>query len=266
MRRYYFPGTTHGGDPKGGFTASPVPSPGCVLARNPNPETETMNALQAALVAWVADGTEPPPSRYPTLAAGDLVANMASAMGFPTRPGVPPPDGLAVGLMDYDFGAGLRLNDFSGVISRQPPGLRGTVPALMPRVGPDGNEMAGVPSVLHQAPLGTYTGWNVTSAGYFKGQPCGGGLTGGYVPFARTAAERQAARDLRPSLEERYGTAEGYLCAVRAAVSRGVEDRVLLAADARRLAGQAAQDDPPAGIGATDEARAAARRMCGGAK
>ncbi len=158
VRRYYFPGTTHGGDPKGGFALALAPAPGCVLARNPNPETETMNALQAALVAWVADGTEPPPSRYPTLAAGDLAANTADAMGFPALPGVPPPTGLAVGLMDYDFGTELRLNELSGVITRQPPGLRGTVPALMPRVGPDGNETAGMPSVLHQAPLGTYTG------------------------------------------------------------------------------------------------------------
>ncbi len=28
---------------------------------------------------------------------------------------------------------------------------------------------AGVPSVLHQAPLGTYVGWNVTAAGFNKG-------------------------------------------------------------------------------------------------
>jgi len=49
VRRYFFPGTTHNGDPEGGFSAVPRPAPGCVLARNPNPETETMNALQAAL-------------------------------------------------------------------------------------------------------------------------------------------------------------------------------------------------------------------------
>ncbi len=266
VRRYYFPGTTHGSDPKGGFARAPAASPGCVLARNPNPETETMNALQAALVSWVVDGTGPPPSRYPTLAAGDLVANTAEAMGFPALPGVPPPTGLAVGLMDYDFGDGLRLDDLSGTIARQPPGLRGIVPALMPRVGPDGNETAGVPSVLHQAPLGTYTGWNVTAAGCFKGQPCGGGLTGGYVPFACMAAERQAAGDPRPSLEERYGTSEGYVCAVRAAASHGVADRVLLPADAGRLVGQATAGDPLAGLGTADGARATARRICGGGR
>ena len=67
----------------------------------------------------------------------------------------------------------------------------------------------------HQAPLGTYTGWNVTKGGFFKGQPCGGGLAGGYIPFAKTRAERIATGDPRPSLEERYGTHGGYVCAVK---------------------------------------------------
>ena len=69
--------------------------------------------------------------------------------------------------------------------------------------------------MLHQVPLGTYTGWNGTAAGFFKGQPCGGGLTGGYIPFAKSKAERDAIGDPRPSLEERYGTQAGYICAVK---------------------------------------------------
>ena len=31
------------------------------------------------------------------------------------------------------------------------------------------------------------------------------------MPFARTAAERQARGDPRPSLEERYGSHDGYV-------------------------------------------------------
>ncbi len=266
VRRYFLPGTTHNGDPQGGFAAAPAPAPGCVLARNPNPETETMNALQAALVAWVMHGTEPPPSAYPRLADGNLVPNTQEVMGFPSIPGAPSPTGMAIGLVDYDFGPGLHPNDFSGVITRQPPAIRQIIPARMPKVGADGNETSGVPSVLHQAPLGTYTGWNIVAGGFFKGQPCGGGLVGGYVPFARTEAERLGAGDPRPSLEERYGNSEGYLCAVRAAASRGMADRVLLRADAARLVAEAADGDPLAGIGATNDARATARRMCGAVK
>lgn len=262
VRRYYFPGTTHGGDPAGGFNPAPLASPGCILARNPNPETETMNALQVALVDWVVRGTEPPPSVYPTHAAGDLAANTAEAMGFPAIPGAPSPAGMAIGLMDYDFSDRLDYNDFSGVITRQPPGLRGILPALMPKVGADGNELSGIGSVLHRAPLGTYTGWNVTAAGFFKGQPCGGGLTGGYIPFARTRAERLAAGDPRPSLQERYGTQAGYMCAVRATAVQQVERRFLLPADADRLLAQASAGAALAGLDASEEAGATARRLC----
>jgi len=262
VRRYFLPGTTHNGDPEGGFAAAPVPAPGCVLARNPNPETETMNALQAALAAWVLHGTEPPPNAYPRLADGNLVPNTHQAMGFPAIPGTPSPTGMAVGLVDYDFGPGLRANDFSGVITRQPPAIRQIIPARMPKVGGDGNETSGMPSVLHQAPLGTYTGWNVVAAGFFKGQPCGGGLVGGYVPFARTAAERAASGDPRQSLQERYGTRDGYMCVVRAAAARSLKAGFLRPADAQRLAGEAERTDAFIAIESSDAARDTARQIC----
>lgn len=262
VHRYFFPGTTHNGDPEGGFSAAAQAAPGCVLARNPNPETETVNALQAALVEWVLHGTEPPPSAFPRLADGNLVPNTEDAMGFPSIPGTPSPTGMAVGLADYDFGPGLRLNDFSGVIARQPPAIRQIIPARMPKVGPDGNETSGVPSVLHQAPLGTYTGWNVVAAGFFKGQPCGGGLVGGFIPFARTKAERTASGDPRPSLEERYGTGDGYLCTVRAAAARSTKAGFLRPADARRLLDEAKRTDAFDAIAASDAARDTAKRVC----
>jgi len=262
VRRYYFPGTTHNGDPEGGFALASGPAPGCVLARNPNPETETMNALQAALVEWVVHGTEPPPSAYPRLADGGLVPATQQAMGFPSIPGAPSPTRMAVGLIDYDFGPELRANDFSGVITRQPPAVRQIIPPLMPKVGADGNEDIGMPSVLHQAPLGTYTGWNVVRAGFFKGQPCGGGLVGGYIPFARTKAERLASGDPRPSLQERYGTQEGYTCAVRAAVARNTQARFLLPADGARLLSEAGRTDAFAGTEPSDADREAGRRLC----
>ena len=33
---------------------------------------------------------------------------------------------------------------------------------LVPKVDSDGNELGGVPTVLRDAPLGTYLGWNIT--------------------------------------------------------------------------------------------------------
>ncbi len=137
------------------------------------------------------------------------------AMGFPSIPGAPLPDGLVNSVLDYDFGPDFRYNDMSGAISIQPPIVKQVIPKLVPKVNADGNEIGGVPSALHQAPLGTYLGWNVTAGGYFKGRICG--FSGGYIPFAKSKAERTASGDPRLSLEERCGTHEKYVEAVQAA-------------------------------------------------
>jgi hypothetical protein len=98
--------------------------------------------------------------------------------------------------------------------------------------------------VLLQAPLGSYLGWNVTASGFTKGKVCG--LNGGYIPFAKTKAERLATKDPRPSIEERYPTHEAYVAAVKAAVAKAVAERFLLPDDADRLIAQAAAAAIPA--------------------
>ncbi|HTJ65619.1 MAG TPA: alpha/beta hydrolase domain-containing protein [Alphaproteobacteria bacterium] len=242
VRRYYFPGVTHGGG-KGGFPTEPGPAAKsitgtCVLADNPNPSSDANRALTAAFIDWVAKGTAPPPSRYPRIASGDLVQPAGAAMGFPAIPGQPRPDGMLNAFLDQDFGAGFVAADLSGTFGKLPPKVRRTLPSLVPKVDADGNETAGVRSVQSLVPLGTYLGWNVTASGFYKGQGCG--FSGGYIPFAKTKAERTAAGDPRPSLEERYGTHEAFVAQVRAAADKLVGERFLLKADADRIVGQAA--------------------------
>lgn len=238
VRRYYFPGVTHGGG-RGGFQLSEPGSAGraCALPDNPNSTAESMRALRQALTAWVVKDIAPPESRYPALSRGELVAPSRTAMNFPAIPGAPLPDNLINALPNYDFGDGFRYNDLSGAISNQPPVIRSTIPMLVPRTDSDGNELAGIPSVLHQAPLGTYVGWNVTASGYFKGRACG--FSGGFIPFARTKEQRLAAGDPRASLEERYGTHERYVEKVREAARRMVQQRFLLPDDAERMVREA---------------------------
>jgi hypothetical protein len=236
VRRYYFPGVSHGGGP-GGFDPDPPVQSCCELVPNPNPSSDLMRALQAALVDWVVKGTLPPPSQYPRMDRGELVAPNHAAMGFPAIPGAPFPDGILTPLYRYDFGTQFHYSDLSGVVTMQPPPIRQILPTVVPRVDADGNEVAGVASVLHQAPLGTYTGWNTNASGFYKGQIRTN--AGGFIPFARTKAQRLAAGDPRPSLEERYGTHEGYMAQVRAAAARLVRGRYLLQEDADRLIGQA---------------------------
>jgi hypothetical protein len=245
VRRYYFPSVTHGGSWIGGFSTTPESlypgAPKCTLQNNPNPSNETLRALRDALVRWVAAGTEPPPSRYPTLAAGDLVAPASQAMHWPAIPGSPTPDGKINSFVDYDFGPSFRYGDVSGAASVQPPVLRRAMTSLVPRVNADGNETAGIPSVQLQVPLGTYTGWNEHADGYDKGRGCG--FNGGFIPFARTRAERLEHNDPRPSLEERYATHQGFVEQVRLAIARQQQAGYLRADDASKLLKQAEASD-----------------------
>jgi hypothetical protein len=200
-----------------------------------------MAALRAAMVAWIAKGIEPPPSRYPTMTQGQLAPATKAGIGFPPIPGVPSPDGLVNVLHDYDFGPDLNYNDLSGAITKQPPSIKQEIPTLVPKVDSDGNDVGGVPSVLRQVPLGSYLGWNITAGGFDKGKICT--LSGGYMPFAKTKAERVANQDPRPSLEERYGTHDAYVEAVKKAAAQAVSERLLLPADAARLIATAAASD-----------------------
>ena len=131
-----------------------------------------MRALTAALFDWVTKGAEPPPSRYPRLDRNELGAATKAGMAFPNIPGVPSPDGLVNPVFDYDFGPDFNYNDESGLITKQPPAIRQTLPTLVPKVDADGNDLGGVPSVQFQVPLGTYLGWNITAAGFDKGKIC----------------------------------------------------------------------------------------------
>jgi hypothetical protein len=255
VRRYYFPGTTHGGG-GGGFSIA-QPSLGfCELPNNPNPARETMRALFDALKDWVVEGRSPPESDYPLVRRRQLVTATKLDSGFPAIPGVPLPGGLLNPVLDYDFGAELNYNDLTGVITRQPPRIKQIVPTLVPRVDRDGNEIDGVRSVLHQAALGSYFGWNILAAGFTKGQICA--FIGGSAPFAKSKSERSAAGDPRPSVEERYGSQEGYDCVVTRAAQREIRRGFLLQEDADRLIAEAAGSN----VLPSDPGNPIAKRLC----
>jgi hypothetical protein len=235
VRRYYMSGTTHGGG-GGRFVLAQPPVARCMLASNPNPETETLRALYVALKAWLIQGIPPPPSAYPRVPDGTLVPATTAAMGYPAIPNSPSPDGVMNSLLDYDFGPDFRYNDESGVIAAPIAPVKQVIPTLAPKVDADGNEIAGVRSLLLRMPLGTYTGWNPYSTGPLKGQECT--LAGGYVPFAITQAQRLASGDPRLSIEERYGTLGNYYLSALYQAKDLFRQRFLLVDDANRLINQ----------------------------
>jgi len=251
VRRYYVPSTTHGGG-SGGFNENIPPNgvncpgnnwgSGMFPRQSPVPETELVNVLRLAMRNWITTGALPPPSRYPTLAGGNLVDPTQAAMGFPSGvPGIPAsiflPENFVNPVLDYDWGPNFDEFNATGFATNLPPPIKSVIRMKVPRVDADGNELGGVPTVLRDAPLGTYLGWNITSSGFHAGQVCN--YTGGMVPFAHTRAERMATGDPRLSLEERYGSHNGYVSKVSAAALNAFFQGYLLKSDVGNLVSQA---------------------------
>jgi hypothetical protein len=232
VRRYYLPSSTHGGS-TGAMTEHPSTSGASCPGNNwgtgtmpvsPVPSTELVNRMRVALRDWVTKGINPPDSVWPQLRGPKnqrtLVEPTMQAMGFPHGiPGIPDsiflPENFVNPVLDYDWGPDFDEFNATGDPTNIPPPIKHVINMLVPAVDSDGNELGGVPTVLRDAPLGTYLGWNITSAGFHAGQVCN--YVGGMVPFAITKAQRLANNDPRPSLEERYGTHDGYVAAVKGA-------------------------------------------------
>jgi hypothetical protein len=164
-------------------------------------------------------------------------------MGFPDSPAVlgssnpnapeldagGGPSVFLMAMLQYDWGPDLNYSENSGFHDFEPPFVKQVIDQVVPRTDADGNEIGGVPVVLLKAPLGTYLGWNITATGFHRGQVCN--YQGGWIPFARTRAERLANGDPRLSLEERYGNHAGYVSAVTAAADSAMAQGFLLQAD-----------------------------------
>ena len=185
------------------------------LAANPFDPKVVLRALLGSMEKWVEDGTAPPASRYPRLKDHTLVA--ARNVAWPKIPGVTSPQAAYAGVRGPNR---LVAKDGEGT----------PLPLLVPQLDRDGNPVAGLRLPDVAVPLGTYTGWN------FRNTAIGGSeqffpLMGSYIPFARTKAEREQARDPRPSVEERYHSRDEYLKLVQDAAAALVKDGYLLSGD-----------------------------------
>jgi hypothetical protein len=203
VRIYQLAGTQHG---EAAFP--PTRSTGQALG-NPTPQGNVMRALLRDAHQWVQSGTRPPDNRHPMLRDQTLVP--LRTIAFPAIPGVGDP----------------RIIEGPG---RMDEGHFTALPFVVPRVDADGNEVAGIRVPELAVPLATTTGWN------FRAERIGNpttlyALLGSYLPFARTKAEREARRDPRLSIEERYRDRDDYLQKIRAAAAALVNDRFLLQED-----------------------------------
>ena len=212
VRAYLIAGTRHGGG-RGVHVESPRLGI-CQNLNSPVPMAQIRRALTVALHEWVVDGTEPPPSRFPTVPLGTLVP--PTAVGFPIIP-------------DVTFTGShnpLRRNNHNTFPPLQGDGYV----VLAGRVDLDGNMLAGIRHPDLAVPIGTFTGWNLRREGYAEGAQCAG--AGSFIPFAADDAERQESGDPRLSIEERYPTHDAYVSLVTQASDRLVQERLLLQRDA----------------------------------
>lgn len=211
-------------------TASRTPT--CQQLSNPSKSRPHLRALLLALDAWSTAGTPPPASRHASVGDGTLVPSLPqAAMGFPEIPGV----------RYTGWHVNVALKDKTSLPNRFIEGKEYTV--LVPKTDADGNELAGIRTVEVQVPIGTYTGWALRRAPFAEGEDCA--LTGQFIPFARTRAERLANGDPRLSLEERYPTHADYVSRVAAAADRLVAEGLMLEEDAESIKQAAAASDVP---------------------
>ena len=245
VRQYVMTSTQHGAAATPLATAAPFGN--CQQQPNPNPQIWTVRAMFTAMTQWVMNDV-PPPSTIPTIREATLVP--PSALKFPAIPannygGVERPavkfTGRVNGLGVLDFGPQFDAANITGILAPGVPKVGDRqYSILVPQIDADGNDLGGVQSITRQVPIGTYTGWNTYREGMFGGEGlCH--LTGSFIPFAATRAERTATGDPRLSIEERYPTNADYVTKVAAAAERLVAQRFLLPDDAKRLVDEAAK-------------------------
>jgi hypothetical protein len=201
------------------------------FAQNYNSYIPYLRAMIISLEKWITEGVEPPASSYPTLGTGTLTKPDKLSTGWPDIPGVPY-NGKVNELPLLDYGLQYDFKNVSGILTQEPPRVKSEqlYKTLVPKVDKDGNEIAGIRSINIRVPLGTYTGWALRREGFGEGDLSS--LNGMFIPFKKTRKERIEVKDRRLSLQERYGSHEKYVEAVRKAAEELVKERFLLPEDA----------------------------------
>jgi hypothetical protein len=226
VRIYAFGGCQHGagdgqipgfGAPGKGLAAYPT---------NPADYRPFVRALLTALDAWVKTGVEPPASVYPTIKDATLVPWGQKSTGFPNIPGVRYPTVIQQPPF-VDYGPQFYTH---GILSVEPPALKGQYTVFVPKSDVDGNDRGtlNLPDVT--VPLATYVGWNLRrkEAG---AEGMLASLLGSCLALPQTKAARMEAGDPRPSIEERYGGFSIYRKEYRSDCAKLLRQGCLLAED-----------------------------------
>ena len=205
VRLYFIAGTQH----YSLWDAKPATKEEGAYPTNPLSPTPILRALYDDMEAWIADGTEPPAGRYPSVADGGLVP--VADLAYPKIEGKPlAPKYNVLQVMDH---------------AKVPPVRGKAYPELVPAIDADGNPQGGVQQPRLAVPLGTYEGWNPRTEGYAKGELYS--TNGSFIAFPAAPTKG----DSRTSLADRYESKDAYLAKVKEAAEDLVRDRLMRAED-----------------------------------
>lgn len=229
VRAYLYTGGTHGNP----AAFPPVRTNGQQL-NDPLDYRWAARKLLLSLNAWIADGTEPPPSAVPRVS--DATFTTPDKLKFPKIPNLIAPNAANIHkAYRADYGP-----DFisKGIVTQEPPKIKSAYTMLVPQVDSDGNDLAGIRMPELVVPLATFVGWN-----FYNGRagPTNELVTdtGAMIPFPRTRAERENAHDPRPSIEERYKSREQYLELITKSANDLASKGYLIKEDIPRIVEQA---------------------------
>ena len=245
-RLYLLSSKQHGG------AGNPASKGLCQQFLNPLDSAPVQRALWEDLDQWSTKGVAPPRSRVPLLRDGTLVRPpRAGDKLYVGIPGVTY-TGLKTTRYRFNYGPNFYKTDIPTI---NPPVItppyednpaNGPIyPSYVPKVDSDGNDIAGIRLPELMVPLATYTGWGLRS-GVWANDGCE--ASGQYIPFEATKAERIAAGDPRPSVEERYHSFDVYRDAVTDAIEDLVENRFMLCQDTQAVYARLLQAGLAAGV------------------
>jgi len=203
---------------------------------NPNPIQWYWRALITDMDQWVKNGKEPPPSTYPKIAESTLVP--LDKYKFPKIPGVNTPHEVSLAYhLDFALevigrppGKANSKEPEMAWIAIEPPQVGAPFGVLVPQSDADGSDLGGVRLPELQAPLATYTGWNLRDPSIGAPEQRVSFL-GSWIPLAKTAEERKKSGDPRLSIAERYKSQEEYMSRFEKAAKKLIEQRFLLQED-----------------------------------
>ena len=232
VRIYHFTGLQHFSGP-----FPPEKGEGDLVGQqlqSPLPVKYFWRAMIANMDAWVRSNTLPPTSSYPKIGDGTLVPLADYAL--PAIPAMNRPHEANTAYR-LDFGPHWQ----EGVLTVQPPRVGPAFPVLVPQVDADGNETDGVRLPEVTVPLGTYASWNLRDPSI--GAPDQRlPFETSYIPFPKTAADRQKTADPRKSIAERYSDRNDYMTKYTRAVDELIKERWILQEDRSAFLQRAEQE------------------------